>query len=66
MALDLCSSRNEHTQFTAAKLDDNSLFLKAAGSGVRADAERYEITKTFSEVEARKGADALERRPQRR
>ena len=28
-----------------------------------AEAERYQITETFSEVETGKGADALERRP---
>ena len=29
-----------------------------------ADAERYQVTETFSEIETGKGADALERRPQ--
>ena len=29
-----------------------------------ADAERYQVTETFSEIETGKGADALDRRPQ--
>ena len=55
-----------YVRVSTQKQGTSGLGLEAQRDAIArfAEAERYEIAQTFTEVETGKGADALERRPQ--